>query len=113
MDDDFNTPQGLAAIFELVSITNKNLDNQEFVTASRDILLELSKLFGLSISPSVEVEALFLRADLHGVQVLIKEREEARKNKDFKKSDQLRKEIEDLGFILEDTKDGPTFRKKL
>ena len=113
MDDDFNTPQGLAAIFELVGIANKNLDNQEFVAASRDVLLELTSLFGLSVSLSVEAEALSLRADLHGVEVLVEEREEARKNKNFKKSDQLRKEIEGLGFILEDTKDGPTFRKKL
>ncbi len=113
MDDDFNTPQGLAAIFELVGIANKNLDNQEFVAASRDVLLELTGLFGLSLSPSVEAEALSLRVDLHGVKVLVEEREEARKNKNFKKSDQLRKEIEGLGFILEDTKDGPTFRKKL
>jgi len=113
MDDDFNTPQGLAAIFELVGIANKNLDNQEFVAASRDVLLELTSLFGLSVSPSVKVEALSLRADLRGVKVLVEEREEARKNKNFKKSDQLRKEIEGLGFILEDTKDGPTFRRKL
>ena len=113
MDDDFNTPQGLAAIFELVSITNKNLDNQDFVAAAKDILLELSKLFGLSISPSVEVEALSLRADLHGVEVLIKEREEARKNKNFKRSDEIRKELEDRGIILEDTKDGTTWRRKL
>ena len=70
-------------------------------------------MFGLSVSLSVEAEALSLRADLHGVEVLVEEREEARKNKNFKKSDQLRKEIEGLGFILEDTKDGPTFRKKL
>lgn len=113
MNDDFNTPQGLAAIFELVSIVNKNLDNQELVAASRDVLFELTNLFGLSVSPSVEVEALSLRAELHGVEVLINEREEARKKKDFKKSDQLRKEIEEQGIILEDTKDGTTWRRKL
>ncbi len=114
MDDDFNTSQGLAAIFELVSITNKNLDNQDFVSAARDMLLELRELFGLSISASVEVDTLHLRAHLHNVEVLIEEREAARKKKDFKKSDELRKEIEDLGFIIEDTKEGKTtWRRKL
>lgn len=113
MDDDFNTPQGLAAIFELVNITNKNLDNQDFVAASRAILLELSKLFGLSISPSVELGVLSLRADLHDVEILIKEREEARKNKDFKKSDEIRKKLEAKDIILEDSKDGTTWRRKL
>lgn len=113
MDDDFNTSQGLAAIFELVSITNKNLDNQEFVSASREILSELTKLFGLSVSLSVNVDVFSLQLGLPNVEVLIQERNEARKNKDFKKSDQLRKEIEGLGFILEDTKDGTTWRRKL
>ena len=113
MDDDFNTPQGLAAIFELVSITNKNLDNQEFVSASRDILSKLTSLFGLGVSVDVKVETLSLRADLPGVEVLIKEREAARKNKDFRKSDEIRKELEDKGIILEDTKDGTTWRRKL
>ena len=113
MDDDFNTPQGLASIFELVSITNKNLDNQELVAASRDILLELTGLFGLSVSPSIEAKTLPLRADLHGVEVLIQERNEARKKKDFKRSDEIRKELEARGIILEDTKDGTTWRRKL
>lgn len=113
MDDDFNASQGLAAIFELVSITNKNLNNQDFISASRDILLELTKLFGLGIGVNVKVNTFPLRLDLPNVEVLIKEREEARKNKDFKKSDQLRKKIEDLGFILEDTKEGATWRRRL
>jgi len=120
MDDDFNTSEGVAEIFKLVSITNKNLNNQDFVLASRDMLLELQKLFGLGISSSVMVPALHLQINVgnpkistEDVNALIKEREEARKKKDFKKSDQLRKEIEALGFILEDTKDGSTLKRKL
>jgi cysteinyl-tRNA synthetase len=113
MDDDFNTPQGLAAIFELVSIANKNLNNHDFVSASRAMLLELTSLFNLGISVNVMVEPLSLRLDLPGVEILIKEREEARKKRDFNKSDQLRKKIEDLGIILEDSKDGTTWRRKL
>ncbi len=113
MDDDFNTPQGLAVIFELVSLANKHLDNHDFVAAARDLLLELTNQFGLSVSSGVNVDALSLKLDLPNVETLIQERNQARKKKDFKKSDQLRKEIEDLGFILEDTKEGSTFRRKL
>ncbi|MFA4992923.1 MAG: cysteine--tRNA ligase [Candidatus Omnitrophota bacterium] len=113
MDDNFNTPQGLAAIFELVSITNKKLDNQEFVSASRDILLELTQLFGLSVSPSVNVDAFSLKLDLPDVEILIQARNEARKNKDFNKSDEIRKELEAKGIILEDTKEGTAWRRKL
>jgi len=120
MDDDFNTPQGLAAIFELVNITNKNLDNREFVSISRHILMELTKLFGLGLGVTVTPESLHLQAHLHEVMivaddidVLIKEREEARKAKDFKKSDSIRKALEEKGIILEDTKEGTTWRPKL
>ena len=113
MDDDFNTPQGLAAIFELVSIANKNIDHQEFVSASREILSELSMLFGLNVGSSVKLDALVLSLGSPDVEVLIQARNEARKNKDFKKSDEIRKELEAMGIILEDTKDGTTWRRKL
>ncbi|TAM40588.1 cysteine--tRNA ligase [bacterium] len=114
MDDDFNTPQGLAAIFELVNITNKNLSNKDFVSVSREMLMELTKLFGLGLSVTVTPEPLALQSGLHDeIKILIKQREEARKVKDFKKSDSIRKELEEQGIILEDTKEGTAWRRKL
>lgn len=113
MDDDFNTPQALAAIFELVSVTNKHLDETDFVSAARIVMMELMKLLGLDIGIILSVGALPLELGLSEVEALIKEREEARKKKDFKKSDLLREKIEAMGFILEDTKDGPVVRAKI
>ena len=118
MDDDFNTPQGLAAIFELVSLTNKNLDNQEFVLASRDILLELTKQFGLILPGSLlglELnETINLNDSLEAeITEKIKLRNEARDRKDFEASDRLREELEKKGIILEDTKDKTIWRRKL
>jgi cysteinyl-tRNA synthetase len=108
MNDDFNTPKGLATIFELVNIANKNIDNLEFISSVNKLLLELAGIFGLELrepmssSNSSSSEA---RAD---IESLIAKRNEARKKKDFKRSDEIRKELEAKGIILEDIKDGRT-----
>jgi len=108
MDDDFNTPQALAAIFDLVNIANKHIDDQNFIYYAALILKELANIFG------VDLEKRIVSEDLQAsVNVLINQRNEARKNRDFKRSDEIRKELEDKGIILEDTKDGTTWRRKL
>ena len=47
------------------------------------------------------------------IQSLIKERNECKKNKDYTRSDQIREELDKKGIILEDTKDGTTYRRKI
>ncbi len=113
MDDDFNTPQGLAAIFELVSLANKHLDQKEFASCAGNILSELTGLLGLSIGSAVNMGTLDSGLVMPDVEVLIQARNEARKNKDFKKSDEIRRKLEEAGFVLEDTKEGTTWRRKL
>ncbi|MCK9595222.1 MAG: cysteine--tRNA ligase [Candidatus Omnitrophica bacterium] len=124
MDDDFNTPQGLAAIFDLVSVTNKNIDKLEFINEARIVLAELLQILGISLKwdNTVNAPKIQLKAGLHDPAVYITqeevdskvaEREKARKNKDYAASDRIRKELEVKGVILEDTKDGTTWRRKL
>jgi cysteinyl-tRNA synthetase len=108
MDDDFNTPQALAAIFDLVNIANKNIDNPEFSHNAGLTLKELLDIFGLKLEKKIGSKDLQAR-----VTILIDQRNEARKNKDFKRSDEIRKELEGQGIILEDTKDGTSWRRKL
>ncbi len=108
MDDDFNTPQALAAIFDLVNIANKNIDHQNFVYYAGLILKELTNIFGLELEKGAGSKDLQA-----GVNVLINQRNEARKKKDFKRSDEIRKELAAKGIILEDTKDGTSWRRKL
>ncbi len=108
MDDDFNTPQALAVIFDLVNIANKNIEDHDFICYSGLILRELANIFGLSLAKNTGSEELQV-----DVNALIEQRNQARKNKDFKRSDEIRKELEDKGIILEDTKDGTTWRRKL
>lgn len=123
MDDDFNAPQGLASIFELVNITNKNIDDPEFIFEAKVLLYNLADRLGLNLSRYVIVKAevIELRVSSGDVSVrtesdidsLIEKRNKARKNKDFALSDKIRKELEEKGVILEDTKEGTIWRRKL
>jgi cysteinyl-tRNA synthetase len=108
MDDDFNTPQALAAVFELVNTANKNIDNGEFIAGARDLLFELSGILGLDLKKTSCGEG-----SSGDIGVLIAKRLEARKKGDFKEADKIRKELEAQHIILEDTKEGTTWRRKL
>ncbi|MDD5568050.1 MAG: cysteine--tRNA ligase [Candidatus Omnitrophica bacterium] len=106
MDDDFNTPQALACVFELVNLVNKNIDNDEFVSSGKSLLLELAGILGLRLEKSQGELAAEEKA-------LINRRNAAKKERNFTEADKLRKELEALGIILEDTKDGTSWRRKL
>jgi cysteinyl-tRNA synthetase len=109
MDDDFNTPQGLACIFELVNLANKNIESLDFIFCVKDALMDLLGILGISLKGAGAI------AQISDVEIdeMIAEREAARKSKDFLLSDKIRKELEKKGVILEDTKEGTVWRKKL
>ncbi len=109
MDDDFNTPQALACVFELVNLANKNIDDADFTSAAKTTLQEMLGTLGISLAKDKIIGAI---AD-EDIKHKIEEREAARKNRDFALSDKIRKELEAKGIILEDTKDGTTWRRKL
>jgi len=108
MDDDFNTPQGLATIFELVNIMHKNIDNLGFISNAKGLLLELANIFGLELREFISSSSAFT-----DIESLIAKRNEARKIGNFQEADKIRRELEDKGIILEDTKDGTIWRRKL
>ncbi len=107
MDDDFNTPQALSCIFNLVNLTYKNMNNAVFVKTAEYALGELSTILGLSLT-----KLQLSNAD-YEIESKILERNEARKEGNFALADKIRKELEVKGIILEDTKDGTTWRRKL
>jgi cysteinyl-tRNA synthetase len=121
MDDDFNTPQALACIFDLVSIANKKIDDIRFIYNARIVIEDLLKnIFGIFPHKKIELifeEKISLSDDISAEKVTVKElidaRNEARKKRDFPKADKIRKELEKNGIILEDIKDGTTWRRKL
>jgi len=108
MDDDFNTPRGLACIFELINLANKNMDDSDFVCNARDVIKELLSVFGISL----EIKKEIILTDTE-IEAKIAERNEARRSKNYALSDRIREELEAKGIILEDTKDGTTWRRKI
>ena len=102
MNDDLNMPQALAVVWEAADDTE--LNGPEKIM----ILDDFDKVLGLRLSESKE-ENVELKGE---VKKIFEEREKARKAKDFKKSDELRKRLEGLGYVLLDTKEGTKVRKK-
>jgi cysteinyl-tRNA synthetase len=105
MDDDFNMPQALAVIFELVTAANKKIDDADFISAARDVLFETAGIFGLVLKGDTGLP--------EKLKALIDKRDEARKNGNYVEADKIRKELEAKGIILEDTKEGTTWRQKV
>ena len=107
MDDDFNTADALAAIFELVKFANTNVNensSKEFAAGLYEELFKLSDVLGLKIEKKEEI------LDKE-IEDLIQERQAARKAKDFKRADEIRDELLKKGIILKDTREGVQWKK--
>lgn len=110
MDDDFNTPQALAAIFDLARDINQAGDKGIGTADAREILKELCGVMGLTL---IEPEEAPLDAELQErVDRLIEERAAARKNKNWPRADEIRDELNELGITLEDMPTGTVWRRK-
>jgi len=99
MDDDFDTPKALAVIFNFVKEVNKKGGGKK----SFELMLEFDKVFNI-----LEIKKEKIPSD---IKKLIKEREKARKEKNYKKADEIREEIKSKGYIIEDTKKGAIVKK--
>lgn len=104
MADDLNSPLALSVLLEYAGTLNQKLDRGSSVSQDdRDILQRMLDTFGLIVE-KVDIPP--------EVATLIDERETARTSKDFARSDELRTEIEKLGWTIEDTSTGPKLRKR-
>ena len=106
MDDDLNTADALGAIFEMVRDINVSLGDGSSKEAARKAHASLKGVCDVLGLLSREEESL-----PEDIQKLVSEREEARRNRDWKRSDELRDRIRAAGFILEDTKQGQKVRR--
>ena len=107
MEDDFNTADAIAAIFELVKFANTKADGESteaFVTYLLDTIVHLSDVMGLLVNKEAEV----LDED---IERLIAERQAARKEKNFKRADEIRDELAAMGIILKDTREGVQWKR--
>lgn len=112
MDDDFNTAGAIGSIFDLVKAVNVHLGEKQ--AADREGLLEAKECFEkmngvLGYLPTTE-EA---ESEDAAIDALVAERVEARKAKNFKRSDEIRDELAAKGIVIEDTPQGPRWKKNL
>lgn len=101
IQNNLDTPKALAIAWEMIKSKNYSLEDR------KETLLEFDKFFGLGLGSEKKEEQI-----PKNIFELAKERLEARKNKDWKKSDEIRDEIEKNGFSIKDTKDGQEIKKK-
>ncbi len=107
MDDDFNTADGISAVFELVKYANTNTDeasSQELAQKLLGRMKQLCDILGVILEEKEEI----LDDEIEG---LIAERQAARKAKDFARADEIRDTLQAQGILLEDTREGVKWKR--
>jgi cysteinyl-tRNA synthetase len=107
MEDDINTADALAVVFDLVRYANVHVSGESskaYIQAVKEELFALCAILGLRVSKEEEV----LDGD---IEALIAERQAARKAKDFKKADEIRDKLASMGITLLDTREGVKWKR--
>jgi cysteinyl-tRNA synthetase len=101
VNDDLNIPKALGVLWTLIK--DKDLKDSEKL----HLIIDFDKVFGLDLANVIE-EKVDIPED---IQKIVDERQAARKNKDFKKSDELRDLLKEKGYVIDDSKDGVKIKK--
>ena len=107
MDDDLNTADAVASVFELVKFINTTADgnrSKEYLDTLYDILFKLTDVLGIIIDKKEEMLD-------DEIEAMIEKRQAARKERNFALADQIRDELLAKGIILEDTREGVKWKK--
>ena len=107
MEDDFNTADAIASVFELVKFANTtatSANSKEFLQGLYDKIVTLTDILGLIVEKEEELLA-------EDIEALIEERQAARKAKNFHRADEIRNELLEKGIILEDTREGVKWKR--
>ena len=106
LDDDFNTADAITQIYEIITLANQNANANSsvlFILSMYQILNCLLSILGIEVKKEDSLD--------EEIQKKIEEREMARKNKDYKRADEIRQELLDMGIELEDTRQGVKYKK--
>ena len=110
MNDDLNTPEALSTLFRLARLINSSNDAQDRTKYS-STMKNLGMVLGLlNDSPDVFFQYGASLSD-EEIEAQIKDRNDARRAKDFQKADQIRDDLEAKGILLDDSSDGTTWKK--
>jgi cysteinyl-tRNA synthetase len=120
MDDDFNTPQAIAALNQLATaLAEERTRVQAGARSGHDfvhgvgVLIDLGKVLGLSMKGHHSARAqVFEPAQRAHIDTLVRERDEARRRRNWARADALRAELAALGVLVEDTPAGPKWKLK-
>ena len=107
MEDDFNTADAISAIFEMVRVANSKItseNSKELIEKVLERIVLLSDILGIEVKKEEE-----LLDDK--IEQLIQDRQNARKNKDFAKADEVRNLLLEKGIVLEDTREGVRWKR--
>jgi cysteinyl-tRNA synthetase len=106
MDDDFNTANAITALFELARLANYYVIEKASSIGTLDRLIatfqEKTEILGISLTGQVQLD--------NHVELLLQEREEARRNRNFDRSDQIRTQLKQMNIVLEDTSQGTRWK---
>ena len=106
MEDDINTAEAIASLFELIKFTNSNFNektSKSVIQYTYDNLLSLSRVLGILYKENQILEEDILE--------LIEKRTQARKNKDYALADKIRDQLREKGIVLEDTPEGVKWKR--
>jgi cysteinyl-tRNA synthetase len=111
MDDDFNSARAMGILFDLARDINQAADSGQDIQAGTGLLKELAgDVLGLRLNKlSQETDSA---VDREEVEKLVQARADAKKAKDFKKADEIRSQLSEMGILLEDGPKGTTWRQK-
>ncbi len=113
LDDDLNTPRALAALFELAREANREKDRDRRADIAKSLRTGASLLGLLQADP----EAWFVDSDTAGapdaaeIDALVARREQMRAERSFAEADQIRDQLEKAGIVIEDSSEGPRWRR--
>lgn len=106
MEDDLNTADAIASIFDIIKYTNSNFDEKSskiVIQYTYDNLMKLSNVLGILSKKEEMLEDEILE--------LIKKRTQARKDKNYQLADEIRDELKERGILLEDTQEGVKWKR--
>lgn len=108
LDDDFNTADAISVIFDLVREINSHTTgaiapSKEFVALAEDLLKELTGVLNIAVKEESGVDSK--------IQELVDLRQQARKEKNWKQADEVRDQLKELGYVVEDTPQGPKVKR--
>jgi len=104
INDDLNTPYAISLLWKLIRDEDEISNKDKY-----KLIMDFDRVFGLNLKDIKEVKIKVPKE----IQKLIKEREDARKRKDWKRADEIREEIRAKGYVIEDSKDGVKISKRL